>query len=146
MGALFLRISEIVKIDSKGRITIPLIMRESLGLMEGMYVVLIADTERREIMLTPILPPQAKIVEIKLLLKDEPGALAKVAGELANQGIDMITNRCASIKRGETAECIIIVDVSNMKLKTINDLKITLYKIPVVKYLEIRNLMKSVQI
>ena len=40
------KLSEVAKIDSKGRITIPLIMRESLGLFEGMYVLLIVGLSK----------------------------------------------------------------------------------------------------
>ncbi len=138
-----MKISEIAKIDSKGRITIPLVMRESLGLLEGMYVLLLADTESREIILTPVLPPSAELLELKVEIKDEPGALAKVATKLANLKIDMVTNRCATVKKGETAECLIIVDVSKALVREANKLKIVLNEIPVVKYVEIRKLMKK---
>jgi len=138
-----LKISEIAKIDSKGRITIPLIMRESLGLLEGMYVLLLADTESREIILTPVLPPSAELLELKVEIKDEPGALAKVATKLADLKIDMVTNRCATVKRGETAECLIIVDVSKALIREASKLKIALNEVPVVKYVEIRKLMKK---
>ncbi len=138
-----MKISEIAKIDSKGRITIPLIMRESLGLLEGMYVLLLADTESREIILTPVLPPSAELLELKVEIKDEPGALAKVATKLADLKIDMVTNRCATVKRGETAECLIIVDVSKALIREASKLKIALNEVPVVKYVEIRKLMKK---
>lgn len=138
-----MKLSEVAKIDSKGRITIPLIMRESLGLFEGMHVLLIADTESREIILTPIFPPSAELLELKIELKDVPGALAKVATKFADLGIDMVANRCAAVKRGETAECLIIVDISRAHIDNIEKLKLELNSLPVVKYVEVRRLVKK---
>jgi len=137
------KLSEVAKIDSKGRITIPLIMRESLGLFEGMNVLLIADTESREIVLTPIFPLSAKLLELKIELKDEPGALAKVATKFADLGIDMVADRCAAVKRGETAECLIIVDISRSRINDVDRLKLELNSLPVVKYVEVRRLVKK---
>ena len=137
------KLSEVAKIDSKGRVTIPLIMRESLGLFEGMYVLLIADTESREIILTPILPPTAELLELKIELKDVPGALANTAAKLASLGIDMIANKCAAVKRGETAECLIIVDISKSHIDNVEKLKLELNTLPEVKYVEVRRLVKK---
>jgi len=111
-GELVLKLTEVVRVDSKGRVTIPMIMRESLNIVEGMHVILIADTSKREIIISPLVPPRAKVYEIYLELKDEPGVLAKVAGKLAEFNIDLITSHCTTIKRGETAECVLVADFS----------------------------------
>ncbi len=42
-----MRLSEIVRIDSRGRITMPASLREVTGLSEGQFVMLIADIESK---------------------------------------------------------------------------------------------------
>ncbi len=108
-----MRITEVVRVDSKGRVTIPMIVRESLNIVEGMHLVMIADTDRREILLSPVLAPSAKVYEVRIEIEDVPGAFAKVSGLLAENKVDQVTTHCASIKRGEIAECIVIADLSN---------------------------------
>ncbi len=110
-----MRITEIVRVDSKGRITIPMLVRDSLNIVEGMHLVLIADTDRREIIVTPALSPEAKVYELRIEVQDVPGAFAHVSDLLAELGIDQVTTHCAAIKRGETAECLIVADFSQAK-------------------------------
>ncbi len=106
------RLSEIVKVDSKGRITIPQAVREALGVEPGMLMALIADFERREIVINPIASKPEAVYEFNLNLVDKPGALAAVTNVLARHKADIIASRCASIARGEEASCTLIVDMS----------------------------------
>lgn len=107
-----MKITEVARVDSKGRVTIPMIIRESLNIVEGMHVVLIADTDKREVVLSPLIPPKAQVYEIYLELEDQPGVLAKITSKLAEYNVDLITAHCTSIKRREVAECAIIADFS----------------------------------
>ncbi len=107
------RISALVKIDSKGRITIPQPIREALGLETGMYMVLLADVERGEILVSPVATSSKHVYEFELEFEDSPGALAKIADTFAKYKADIIASKCASIMRGETAGCTFIVDFSN---------------------------------
>ncbi|MCE4609855.1 MAG: AbrB/MazE/SpoVT family DNA-binding domain-containing protein [Desulfurococcales archaeon] len=106
------RISALVKIDSKGRITIPQPIREALGLETGMYVVLLADIDRGEILVSPVATNSQHVYEFELEFRDEPGALAKIANLFASNKADIIASKCASIMRGETAGCTLIIDFS----------------------------------
>ena len=103
-----MKIAEIVRVDSKGRITIPMVVRESLNIVEGMNLVLVADIEKREIVITPIPSSESDLYELYVELRDVPGALAHVSEKLAELGIDQVTTRCTTIKRGEVAECILL--------------------------------------
>ncbi|MDP8002754.1 MAG: AbrB/MazE/SpoVT family DNA-binding domain-containing protein [Caldisphaera sp.] len=119
-----MRISGLVKVDSKGRITIPQTMRENLGIEPGMLVALLADSDKKEIIISPILSENAKVLELNVDMRDQPGSLAKVIDKMAEYKIDIIANRCTSITRKEEGECTFIVDVSQSsidaeKLKTI---------------------------
>ncbi|MCG2873763.1 MAG: ACT domain-containing protein [Acidilobus sp.] len=106
------RLTGLVKVDSKGRITIPQTIRESLGIEAGMLVAMLADTEKKEIIVSPIMAENAKVVQIEVTMQDRPGALAKVTSKLSELKVDIIANRCTSITRREEGECTFIVDIS----------------------------------
>jgi len=95
------RLTGLVKVDSKGRITIPQTIRESLGIEAGMLVAMLADTEKKEIIVSPIMAENAKVVQIEVTMQDRPGALAKVTSKLSELKVDIIANRCTSITRRE---------------------------------------------
>jgi AbrB family looped-hinge helix DNA binding protein len=106
------RSSDVVKVDSKGRITIPQAVREALGVEPGMLMALIADFDKREIIVSPIATKPEAVYELDLNLVDKPGSLAAVTGVLAKHKADIIASKCASIARGEEASCTLIVDMS----------------------------------
>ena len=64
------RITGLVKVDSKGRITIPQTMRENLGIEPGMLVALLADSDKKEIVISPILSENAKVLELSIDMVD----------------------------------------------------------------------------
>jgi AbrB family looped-hinge helix DNA binding protein len=104
------RMTALAKVDSKGRITIPQPIRDALEIETGMYVVLLADLDRREILVSPVAGKSGDIYEFEIEFKDEPGALANAAAVFAKYKADIIASRCASIMRGTTAGCTFIVD------------------------------------
>ncbi len=106
------KLTGLVKVDSKGRITIPQTIRESLGIEAGMLVAMLADAEKKEIIVSPILAENAKVVQIEVTMQDRPGALAKVTSKLSELRIDIVANKCTSITRKEEGECVFIVDMS----------------------------------
>lgn len=107
-----MRIVSVQKIDSKGRLSIPVRVREALGLREGMRVLLVADIRERRITVNPFADPEAKLVEFRMSLDDVPGALAKAASILARRGIDLLFSESRTLKRGELAEWVAIADYS----------------------------------
>ncbi len=127
-----MKIKEIVKVDSKGRITIPLTIREALDIHEGMTVLLIADREKKEIIVSPI-PERAKLVELNLRVEDRPGVLAEVTKVLADKGVDIIATRCIVIRRGELGECYMVVDLSRSLITQPRELEELLNKLESVK-------------
>ena len=95
----------------------PSSIRDSLGLYEGMYVMLVADLDKREVRIVPFAAPEAKLVELRVSFADVPGALAKAADALAKQGVDLLSSESRTLQRGESAEWIVIADVSKCKCK-----------------------------
>jgi AbrB family looped-hinge helix DNA binding protein len=112
-----MRMTEIVRIDSRGRVTMPSSIREAVRLSEGMYVMLIADLDQKEIRITPFADPEAKLVELRITFSDIPGALAKAANILATQGIDLLSSQSRTLRRGKSAEWVVMADVSRCKCK-----------------------------
>ena len=112
-----MRMSEIVRIDSRGRVTMPSSIRDAVRLSEGMYVILIADLDKKEVRIVPFADPEAKLVEFRITFADVPGAPAKAADVLARQGVDLLSSESRTLRRGESAEWIVIADVSKCKCK-----------------------------
>ncbi len=110
-----MRMTEIVRVDSRGRITMPSSIREAVRLSEGMYVMLIADLDAKDIRITPFADPEAKLVELSIAFSDVPGALAKAANILAKQGVDLLSSESRTLRRGRSAEWVVVADVSRCK-------------------------------
>ncbi len=110
-----MRMTEIVRVDSRGRITMPSSIREAVKLSEGMYVMLIADLDAKDIRITPFADPEAKLVELSIAFSDIPGALAKAANILAKQGVDLLSSESRTLRRGRSAEWVVVADVSRCK-------------------------------
>ncbi len=110
-----MRMTEIVRVDSRGRITMPSSIREAVRLSEGMYVMLIADLDAKDIRITPFADPEAKLVELSIAFSDIPGALAKAANILAQQGVDLLSSESRTLRRGRSAEWVVVADVSRCK-------------------------------
>jgi len=107
------RMTEIVRIDSRGRITMPSSLREAVRLSEGMYVMLIADLDEKEVRI--VADPEAKLIEFCIMFSDMPGALAKAANILARQGVDLLSSESRTLRRGKSAEWVVVADVSRCK-------------------------------
>lgn len=141
-----IRLTAIVKVDSKGRVTIPQTVRESLGITPGMTLALIADIDKREIIISPISAKSAKVYEILIEMVDKPGALASVTDALAKHGVDIIATRCTSILRGQAGSCTMIVDMSQAKTSP-DRIREVLENLDVVRYVRIKGFnVGSIQI
>lgn len=107
--------TEIVRINEKGAIIISEVVRDQLGMVEGMHVMLRIDIEKREINITPFTTAEVDLVEFTITLSDVPGALAKSATFLADQNINLLASESRTIQSGELAEWIVVADISNCK-------------------------------
>ncbi len=135
-----MRFKELVKVDSKGRITIPLTIREALGIHEGMNVLLIADLDEKKIFISPI-PDKARLMELNIMVDDRPGVVAEISKVLADHGVDIIALKCVVIKRGVTGECYIVVDLSKSLITGSNELKNILEELEPVKKININEVI-----
>ena len=94
----------IVAIDNRGRIVIPQIIRKSLGLVTDSQLMMISDSEIKEIRITPIgLANEKQLIKFRITMRDETGALAKIATVFANHGISLIYGESITVKKEKTA-------------------------------------------
>jgi len=133
-----MRLTSLAKVDSKGRVTIPQTMREALDIEPGMLVVLLADLDRREIIISPISASSKNIYELEVELLDKPGALAMLTQKLAELNVDIVATRCASIARGESGSCTVIVDLSKSTLG-VEELRRKLEELEVVTLVRVKS-------
>lgn len=133
-------IEETVKVDSKGRITIPSTIRELFDIREGMYMLMIADKNSKEIKLV-MLPITAQLVKVRLLLEDRTGVLAEITRFLAGHNIDIVSTKCVVLKREELGECEMIVDISRSAVAEIKDIEDRIKTLEPVKAVEVTKMM-----
>ena len=96
---------KIITIDNRGRIVLPLVTRKNLGLTTNSQLMLVSDSETKEIRITPIgLRDESNLVKIKVVIKDIPGALAKLLDIFAQEAINLVYSEAVIVERGVRAE------------------------------------------
>jgi bifunctional DNA-binding transcriptional regulator/antitoxin component of YhaV-PrlF toxin-antitoxin module len=100
----------VMRFDSKGRVLIPSHLRKSLKAGEGTEVIIIPDEKNGSVKLVPML--KSRTAEIRFLIEDTPGSLARVAGLLSRCGLDIMLSESRNLTGGKVAEWDVIVDVS----------------------------------
>lgn len=110
----------IVKVDSKGRILIPVEFRSHMGVEEGTEMIIVPDTENNHFKILPI--AKDCTAELKLLLCDMPGSLASVADALSANSFNILVSESRRMGDGLT-EWKIIVDLAdrNEGVETLSD-------------------------
>jgi len=94
----------ILTIDNRGRIVIPQIIRKSLGLTENSQLMLVADSETKEIKINPVgLDTDKKPIKLKITMDDVPGSLAKIASTFGKLGISLMYGESVIVEKDKTA-------------------------------------------
>ncbi len=95
---------KIITIDNRGRIVLPLVTRKNLGLTTNSQLMLVSDSETKEIRITPIgLKSDGNLVKIRVLMKDTPGALAKILDIFAEEEINLMYSEAVIIEKDKSA-------------------------------------------
>ncbi|UCD01653.1 MAG: hypothetical protein JSV23_01110 [Promethearchaeota archaeon] len=91
---------KIITIDNRGRIVLPLVTRKNLGLTTNSQLMLVSDSETKEIRITPIgLKDEGNLVKLKIIMKDIPGALAKLVDIFADEGLSLVYSEAVIIEK-----------------------------------------------
>ncbi len=109
------KFSEIVKVDDRGRIVIPGSTRKVMKLVPGAKLMMLVDDEENEIRLTPFIDPNANPVQIRIIMSDKQGALAKITAVVGDMGINLLYEEAHVLKKGVQAEWQAIADLAPMK-------------------------------
>ena len=113
---------EKIKVDSKGRIVLPLGFRTTLGIKEGDYIFASIDEVNSAIIVSPLTEKKPFVMDI--VMADKPGTLAKLATVLAENKVDLISSRTHSlIRQKEAAWHVICVFRGATKAKVRSALK-----------------------
>lgn len=105
-----MRNSNITRIDSKGRILIPIHIRKMLGADDGTEIMIIPEHDRSQVRMLPLV--REKTAEVRILMNDVPGSLAHIADALAAHNVNIIMSESRTIMKGKVAEWDIIIDTS----------------------------------
>ena len=125
--------SNIVKVDSKGRILIPVQFRENMGVGEGTEMIIVPDQNENHFKILPI--SKDCTAELRLMLGNMPASLASVADALAANSFDILVSESRSMGNGLT-EWRIVVDTAD-KSSGVDALKDVVTGISGVKSLDI---------
>ena len=91
---------EISRVDEKGRLLIPSDIRKALGLEPGVEA--LVGVEGKRAMISPVF--DKKVYDIKIIMGDTPGTLAKIAALLSKEGFDIIMSESRRLERERSAE------------------------------------------
>ncbi len=93
--------NNISSVDGKGRILIPQSIRDAANIKADEKVIVEFDPASRSIIIEPA--HEKKLLRLGILLSDSPGSLASAAAILSKLGVDLVSTRSHSSRRGEAA-------------------------------------------
>jgi len=99
------------------------------------YLLIETDVDEKESVITPLAAKGTELVEINLILKNVPGANAKVDLFLGENLINILYNQGEMIDE-EKSSAVRLVDISKSKL-TVEDIRKHLKELDVVKEFEV---------
>jgi bifunctional DNA-binding transcriptional regulator/antitoxin component of YhaV-PrlF toxin-antitoxin module len=95
---------KIISIDNRGRIVLPLVTRKNLGITTDSQLMLVSDSETKEIRITPVgITKEEKPIKFKITMSDEPGSLAKIASTFGDLGISLMYGESVIVEKSKTA-------------------------------------------
>jgi bifunctional DNA-binding transcriptional regulator/antitoxin component of YhaV-PrlF toxin-antitoxin module len=108
----------IVSFDNRGRLVVPKIIRKSLGLTEDTQLMMVADSESKEIRITPVaFEAKQKPIKLKIKIKDAPGSLAKIASTFGELGMSLMYGESAVLEKDKTAIWTVISPTPEISLE-----------------------------
>ncbi|MFX1489001.1 MAG: hypothetical protein ACFFBI_07630 [Promethearchaeota archaeon] len=95
---------KIISIDNRGRIVLPLVTRKNLGISTDSQLMLVSDSETKEIRITPVgITKEEKPIKFRITMSDEPGSLAKIATTFGELGISLMYGESVIVEKAKRA-------------------------------------------
>ena len=114
--------TEILRIDERGRLLIPVVMRKSLGLVENSNILAVCDEKNSEIRLTPLqFFEENNLIKMKITMEDKAGALATLAQALADKKVSLIHDETIVLKKGVFAEWTITIPLPEISIEELKE-------------------------
>ena len=86
------------------KIVLPLVTRKNLGITTDSQLMLVSDSETKEIRIAPVgITKDEKPIKFKITMSDEPGSLAKIASTFGDLGISLMYGESVIIEKSKTA-------------------------------------------
>jgi len=109
---------KILTIDERGRIVIPQIVRKSLGITTNSQLMMVSDSEIKEIRITPIgLRNESNLIKLRITMGDSPGALAKLATTFGDLNLSMMYSEAVIVEKDKTAVWTVISESPNFSIE-----------------------------
>ncbi len=109
---------KILTIDERGRIVIPQIVRKSLGITTNSQLMMVSDSETKEIKISPIgLRDESNLIKLRITMGDTPGALAKLATTFGELKISMMYSEAIIVEKDKTAVWTVISESPSFTLE-----------------------------
>lgn len=109
---------KILTIDERGRIVIPQIVRKSLGITTNSQLMMVSDSEVKEIKITPIgLRNESNLIKLRITMGDSPGALAKLATTFGDLKLSMMYSEAVIVEKDKTAVWTVISESPDFSLE-----------------------------
>jgi len=105
----------IVKVDSKGRVTIPLYIREALGLEPDSYVELELNESSKEIKLRPISRSNELLADLTVEL-NSVNDIHSLIDRIVREGTDIKLLRCRSVEGSNEYLCTVTIGIIDYSL------------------------------
>ncbi len=114
---------KILSIDNRGRILIPQALRKIAGFATDTKLMVVADSERKEIKITSIRVAEGQnLLNLKISMKDIPGALGKIASTLGDLGISILYSEGGILEKDKVAFYTALVQSPKHDYKGIKDI------------------------
>jgi len=113
-------------------------MRQLLGISDGSYLLIEVDRNEQDIVISKIAPKGTKLIEMNIVVKNIPGANAKIDLVLGENNINILFGEGEAIDE-ETYVSVKMLDIKDSKL-SLSDIENSIYKTGVVKKVELTQL------
>ncbi|TFF91013.1 MAG: hypothetical protein EU548_00110 [Promethearchaeota archaeon] len=93
----------ILSLDNRGRIVIPHTVRKTLGIQASSQIMLIADSETKEVKIKPIGMVTDSPIKFRITMEDSPGSLGKIATTFGKYGISLVYGEALTVEKDKVA-------------------------------------------
>ena len=110
----------IVSLDARGRVVIPYIIRKSVGITTNSQLMVVADSDSKEIRIKPVgLADESNLMKFRITMEDVPGSLARIASTFGDLGISLIYGESMTLEKDKVAIWTVIGPVKELELEEI---------------------------